>query len=287
MLNIDFKDIKITNALYIVSTPIGNMEDITLRALKILTNVKYIFCEDTRVTNKLLAHYNINKKSLFIYNDFSSNEDRKKIIDLIKKNNSVAIVSDAGTPLISDPGFKLVKNCIKENIKIIPICGASAILSALVSSGIPTNNFLFYGFLSEKENERTEELTNLKNKNNTIILYESPKRIIYTLKKILDIFGDIEICIAREITKIYEEIKTNKLTTLINYYNNEEKQKGEFVIVLNNNKIINENIDDKLKIIYDSLKQYMKLKDIVNFIVKINNNYKKNELYDLLLNYAK
>ena len=139
----------------------------------------------------------------------------------------------------------------------------------------------------KKKNERTKELTDLKNKNNTIILYESPKRIFYTLKKILDIFGDIEICIAREITKIYEEIKTNKLTTLINYYNNEEKQKGEFVIVLNNNKIINENIDDKLKIIYDSLKQYMKLKDIVNFIVKINNNYKKNELYDLLLNYAK
>ena len=146
MNEFNLKELKLENALYIISTPIGNMQDITIRALNVLKKIDYLFCEDTRVTNILLQYYNIDKKHLYIYNDYSNQIERNKIINLLKNGNNVGLVSDAGTPLISDPGYKLVKNCINEHIKVIPICGASAILSALVSSGMPTNQFYFYGY---------------------------------------------------------------------------------------------------------------------------------------------
>ena len=287
MLNIELNT-SIENALYIISTPIGNMDDITIRAIKILSSVDYIFCEDTRVTNKLLEHYNLGKKSLFIYNDFSNINDRNKIINLLKDGKSVGLVSDAGTPLISDPGFKLVRDCKEQNIKVIPVCGASAVLSALVASGLASEHFLFYGFLSEKENERKLEIEKLSYRDETIIIYESPKRFMYTLQNIYDIIGDIDICVAREITKIYEDIKTSKISKIIKYYNeNNDKIRGEFVIIIKQNKTNTTTLDiEKIKNIYNNLKSYMKLKDIANFITKIGISNNKKEIYNILLTFS-
>lgn len=281
------RSVEVENALYIISTPIGNMDDITLRALKVLSKVDYIFCEDTRVTNKLFEYYGFNKKSLFVYNDFSKEYEREKIIKLLMENKSVGLVSDAGTPLISDPGFKLVRECKEKDLKVIPICGASAVLSALVASGLASEHFLFYGFLSEKENERRKELEKLSNIQYTIIIYESPKRIMYTLNEILNIIGNIDICVAREITKIHEDIKTDKVLKIIDYYkNNEDKLRGEFVIILRPEKNFHENIDvEKIKIIYNNLKSYMKPKDIADFIVKIGIYNNKKEIYNILLTF--
>ena len=280
------KTINLENALYIISTPIGNMGDITIRALQILLSLNYIFCEDTRVTNKLLEHYNLGKKSLFVYNDFSNDVERNKIIKLLKDGNSVGLVSDAGTPLVSDPGFKLVRECKENNIKVIPICGASAVLSALVASGLSSDKFLFYGFLSEKENERKKELERLKLKTETIIIYESPKRVMFALQEILEILGDIDICIAREITKVYEDIKTDKVSNIIEYYKeNQDKIRGEFVLIVKNNDT-NKNLDiniEKIKIIYNNLKSFMKPKEIADFIVKIGYHKDKKEVYNILL----
>lgn len=278
--------IDLENALYIISTPIGNMSDITIRALKTISSLDYLFCEDTRITNKLLKYYKLDKKSLFIYNDFSKDHEREKIIKLLKNGKSVGLVSDAGTPLISDPGFKLVKECKDNNLKVIPICGASAILTCLVASGLPSDKFLFYGFLSEKENERKKEIEKLKYKEETIIIYESPKRILFTLNEILNIIGNIDICIGRELTKIYEDIKTDKLLNILEYYkNNTDKIKGEFVLIIKNNDI-NKNQDinlEKIKIIYNNLKDYMKPKEIADFIIKIGYHNDKKEVYNILL----
>lgn len=284
-MNINIDNIQLENALYIISTPIGNMDDITIRALQVLTKIDYLFCEDTRITRKLLEYYNIDKKSLFIYNDFSSDEERLKIIYLLNKKYSVGLVSDAGTPLISDPGYKLVRECKNQNIKVIPICGASAILTSLVSSGLPSDKFLFYGFLSEKEQERQKELENIKHKKETIIIYESPKRILFTLRDIQNICGNIEICIAREITKIYEDIKTDSISNIIDYYtNNKDKLKGEFVIILKNKNINTTDLDiDKIKMVYNTLNKTLKKKEIADFIFKIGLHSDKKEIYELLL----
>ena len=279
------ENIKLENALYIISTPIGNMRDITFRALEILSNVDYLFCEDTRITNKLLEHYKLNKKSLFVYNDFSKDYEREKIIKLLKDEKSVGLVSDAGTPLVSDPGFKLVRDCKENNIKVVPICGASAMLTCLVASGLPSDKFLFYGFFSEKENERKKEIEKLKYRNETIIIYESPKRVLFTINEILNIIGDIDICVGRELTKIYEDIKTDKISNILKYYQeNPDKLKGEFILIIKNENIKEQNIDiEKIKIIYDNLKSHMKPKEIADFIVKIGCHNDKKEIYNILL----
>lgn len=274
------------NALYVISTPIGNMMDITLRALEIISNVDYLFCEDTRVTNKLLEHFNFDKKSLFVYNDFSKDYEREKIIKLLKDGKKIGLVSDAGTPLVSDPGFKLVRECKDNNIKVIPICGASAVLSALVASGLPSDKFLFYGFLPEKENERLKELDKLRYRQETIIFYESPKRIMFALNDIYNTIGNVEVCLAKELTKQHEEIKTDNIKNIIDYLNNnQDKIRGEFVLILKNQLLkANSDIDiEKIKIIYDNLHSVMKIKDIVDFIIKIGYNYNRKELYDLLI----
>lgn len=278
-------NIELENALYVISTPIGNMGDITIRALEVLSKVDYLFCEDTRVTNKLLEYFELNKKSLFVYNDFSKDYEREKIIRLLKDGKSVGLVSDAGTPLISDPGFKLVRECKENNLKVIPICGASASLSCLVASGLPSDKFLFYGFLSEKENERKKEIEKLKYKNETIIIYESPKRVLFTVNEILNIIGDIDICVGRELTKTYEDIKTDKISNILKYYNdNPDKLRGEFVLIIKNDTIKNENINlEKIKIVYNNLKNYMKPKEIADFIVKIGYHNDKKEIYNILL----
>ena len=199
--------------LYIVSTPIGNREDITLRALRILKEVDLIAAEDTRHTGLLLKYFEI-QAPLSSY--FEGNELRKRdlILSRLKQGDRVALVSDAGTPGISDPGFRLIQLAIENQIPVVPIPGASAVITALSVSGLPTDAFLFKGFLPHKSTKRRGLLEQLENARETLVLYESPHRIVETLKDISDILGDREIVLARELTKIYEEVLRGRVSEI-------------------------------------------------------------------------
>jgi 16S rRNA (cytidine1402-2'-O)-methyltransferase len=216
------------NKLYIVPTPIGNLKDITLRALEILKEVDYIICEDTRRTNILLNHYDIKNKKLISY--FAPKEDQKIpfLLEIIKKYKS-ALVVDAGMPGISDPGYKLIKACLENNLEIEVLPGPSAFLTALVGSGLPTDKFLFLGFLPKKGLKKY--LERIKELDVTIIFYESPKRLEKTLKTIYEVLGNCKIAIAREISKIYEEYLRGDLKEIISRLK-DKKLKGEITVVL-------------------------------------------------------
>jgi 16S rRNA (cytidine1402-2'-O)-methyltransferase len=216
--------------LYIVSTPIGNLEDITLRALRILKEVDLIAAEDTRHTGLLLRHFGI-QKPLTSY--FEGNELKKRewILSRLKQGDRIALVSDAGTPGISDPGFRLIQMVIENQIPIIPIPGPSAVIAALSVSGLPTDAFLFKGFFPHKSKKRRDLLKQLEETKETLIFYESPHRITETLKDILEIFGDREIVLTRELTKIYEEVLRGKVSEIQNQLA-ERKLKGEITLVI-------------------------------------------------------
>ncbi len=220
-------------ALYVVPTPIGNLEDITLRALHILKHVNVIAAEDTRTTKFLLDHFGIEKTLLSFY---SHNEQIRvpQIIQRLKNGDSVAIVSDAGTPGISDPAFSIITAAIENEIKIIPLPGATAFVPVLVASGMPTHEFVFEGFLPHKKGRKTK-LERLKNEERTIILYESPHRILKTLTELLEYCGDRKVVIGREMTKIYEEIIRGNLSTVVKDFST-RVIKGEFVIVVEGKK---------------------------------------------------
>ena len=215
-------------SLYIVPTPIGNLEDITLRALKILKEVDVIFAEDTRTTNILLKHFNIKQKLLASH---LYNEDKmtNKEIDYLKQGKNIAVVSDAGTPVISDPGYILVKEAIKEGYNVICLPGPTAIIPAVVMSGLAGGPFTFYGFLNSKESKRKKELENLKSNKYPIVFYEAPHRLSKTLNNIKDIFGNRKISIIREISKKYEEVIRDNVDNIIKTV---ENIKGEIVIVV-------------------------------------------------------
>ena len=216
--------------LYIVSTPIGNLEDITLRALRILKEVDLIAAEDTRHTGSLLKHFGI-QKPLTSY--FEGNELKKKelIAFRLKQGDRIALVSDAGTPGISDPGFRLIQTAIENQIPIVPIPGPSAAMVALSVSGLPTDAFLFKGFLPHKSKKRKDLLKQLEETKETLIFYESPHRLTETLKDIFDALGDREMVLARELTKIYEEIIRGKVSEIQNQIG-ERKLKGEITLIL-------------------------------------------------------
>jgi 16S rRNA (cytidine1402-2'-O)-methyltransferase len=216
--------------LYIVSTPIGNMEDITLRALRILKEVDLIAAEDTRRTGLLLKHFGI-QASLTSY--FEGNELKKRefILAKLKEGKNVALVSDAGTPGISDPGFRLVQLAIQNQIPIVPVPGPSAVITALSVSGLPTDAFLFKGFLPHKSKKRKDLLKELEEVRETLIFYESPHRILETLSDILEILGDREIVLTRELTKVYEEIIRGKVSEILNQVG-ERTLKGEITLVI-------------------------------------------------------
>ena len=216
--------------LYIVPTPIGNLEDITLRALRILREADTILAEDTRVTKKLLDHYDIHKP-LMSYHQHNEHQQLNNYISLIERQNSVAIVSDAGTPSISDAGFLLVRACIQHNIAVECLPGATAFVPALVNSGFPTDKFYFYGFLPHKKGRKTaiEKLATIKE---TIILYESPFRLIKTLEELKNVLGeDRPVCVCRELTKLYEETIRGTISEVIAYFS-KKTVKGEIVIVI-------------------------------------------------------
>jgi len=219
-----------SSCLYLVATPIGNLEDITLRALRILKEVDIIAAEDTRQTAKLLNHYDI-KKPMISYHEHNKKSKGEEIIKLLMDGKTVALVSDAGMPSISDPGEDLVRLCIENSIEVIPIPGPSASLTALSISGLPTSRFVFVGFLPVKGKERNEILEKLANEEKTMILYEAPHRLMSTLKDLREYMGNRRISISRELTKKFEETIRCNLDEAIEEFST-RNIKGEFVLVL-------------------------------------------------------
>ena len=218
----------IAGALYVVSTPIGHLDDMTLRAIHILNNVDLILCEDTRVTRKLLDRYDIKTtyQSFHQHNEHSKSSD---IINSLIQGQAIALVSDAGTPLISDPGYPLIKMCVESNIRVIPIGGASALLNALVASGMITHPFYFQGFLPKKKQAKIKTLESIKQLEATLIFYESPNRVYDSIQSMLEIFGDRKVTLARELTKKHE---TFTYSTLKNIEEINIHPKGEYVIIV-------------------------------------------------------
>ena len=219
--------------LYIVATPIGNLSDITIRAVEILKKVDAVLAEDTRHTKKLFDHYEIDSP-LVAFHEHNENEKVDYILAQIGSGKSLALVSDAGTPLISDPGYNLVLEAKKNGISVVPIPGPSALIAALSSSGIECNNFTFFGFLPSKQSARLRLLKRKISLNETIVFYESPKRILAALMDMLEVFGEKrQVCLAKEITKSFETILNDNLVNLIEYLTSDSShQKGEFVIII-------------------------------------------------------
>lgn len=268
--------------LYLVATPIGNLEDITLRALRILKEVDYIAAEDTRNTLKLLNHFEIKKP--LISNHRHNEEDRENsLIEKLKDGKNIAVVSDAGTPGISDPGEVIAKRAIEENIEVIPIPGACAAINALIASGLNTKEFVFLGFLPLNKKLRKEKLEEIKNENKTIIIYEAPHKIKDSLNDLKNIVGDRKIVLARELTKIHEEFIRGNIDEIIE---KSENLKGEMILLIEgNNEINNENILNNLSLeehynVYE--KQGLDKKEIIKKIAK-DRGVNKNEIYQYFL----
>ncbi len=236
-------------SVYIVPTPIGNLEDMTIRAINTLRDVDIIFSEDTRVTLQLLNHFEI-KKKLVHMDDHNEDNVKNQVLSSLKEGKNVAIVTDRGTPIISDPGYKTVKFLKDNNYNVIALPGPTAFVPALVASGISSEHFTFYGFLSSKEKKMLDELNNLKDNEYTLIFYEAPHRILKTLSAMLDVFGDRIISISREISKLHESIFVGKISEAIKTID----VKGEFVIVVSpNSEIFNYDLS-----IIDSVSLYIK-----------------------------
>jgi len=279
---------KTEGILYICGTPIGNLEDITLRALKILKKVKLIAAEDTRHTKKLLNHYQINTKATSYY-EYNKFKKAPYLVEILKNGQDIALVSDAGMPGISDPGYVLIDLALKNNIKIIPVPGVSALITALIVSGLPTDKFVFEGFLPRKIKERKRYFKSIENEERTIIFYETPHRLKRALKDMLEIWGDRKIVIARELTKKYEEIIRGNLSKVLNEINTKEI-KGEITLVVQGGIRKKENNTiDFLKsecIMEEYLKKLKKQgyssKDIIK-ITKEKLNIPKNLIYKKLL----
>ena len=266
--------------LYLVATPIGNLEDVTFRAIRILKEVDVIYCEDTRTSAPFLMHYDIKTKKES-YHKFNENEKKDEIVELIKNGKKAALITDAGLPIVSDPGYSLVKALRDEGLRVSVIPGPSAGISALISSGISPAPYLFYGFLKAKESEREAELMDLKYEKATLIFYEAPHRINETLNSIYKIFGDRKASILRELTKLHEEYVAGLLSEIKDLDN----LKGEMVIVVEGS-IEKEEILDPISKIDDLIAKGYRLSDAVKEVARIF-SLKKNDLYDSYLNKKK
>ena len=221
---------KAPGTLYIVSTPIGNLEDITLRALRVLKEVDLIAAEDTRRTRHLLTHYGI-RKPLISYHEYNRRMREKTLLSELREGKSIALVTDAGTPGISDPGEDLVRGAIQESIPLVPIPGPAALVAALSVSGLPTESFLFYGFLPSKAAARKKWLASLKDRPETLVFYESPRRLRSLLEEANQILGDRRVVVAREMTKVYEEVCRGTISEVLDRLA-EEEVKGEVTVIL-------------------------------------------------------
>ena len=272
--------------LYLVATPIGNLEDITIRALNILKEVDLIAAEDTRHTLGLLNHFQISKPLISYYKEVEK-EKSKILIQKLLEGKNIALVSDAGTPGISDPGEEIVKIAIENNIEIIPIPGACAFVNGLIASGMNTKEFSFIGFLSANKKEKREKLEELKYEAKTLIFYEAPHKLKNTLEIMLEILGDRNIVLARELTKIHEEFIRTKLSTISEQI---VDIKGEFVIILEGNDKTKKDIELEelnLKSLEEHYNFYdekgLDKKEIIKKIAK-DRNLNKNEVYQYFLN---
>lgn len=269
--------------VYLIPTPIGNLEDITLRAINILKNVEVIFSEDTRVTSLLLNHLNIKKKLISSHN-YNEKENEIKFLEYLKNGYDVGIVTDRGTPIISDPGYDLVKIAIDNGFNVVGLPGPTALIPALITSGLNPAPFLFYGFLNSKESKRRKELENLKKETATLIFYESPHRLISMLEDMKQIFGDRKISISREISKKFEEVIRGNISEIISNFNN---IKGEFVIIVEGN---NECVDYTKISIIEHVNLYIKEGNSVNDSIKLvakARNIAKKEIYNKYHNIGK
>ena len=274
----------VSSGLYLVSTPIGNMEDITFRALNILKKSNVILCEDTRRSGKLLSYYKI-KNKLMPYHKFNEQKISSKIIDYIKSNKIVSLISDSGTPTISDPGLILINKCINEKLSIHPIPGPSSVISAMSVSGFG-NRYLFYGFLSKKENELKKTLNNLCDLDYAIVFFIPASKINFFLEKFKKYFLDRRILIAKEMTKIHEQLIRKKVES-IKFFS--ENMKGELTVVLSNKikeKNYKKEINESVKVeIIKMLKKYSH-KDVVEFISK-KENLPRKMIYNYCLDLKK
>ncbi len=225
--------------LYLIATPIGNLEDITHRAVRLLGEVEVIACEDTRHTKKLLNHYGINTRTIS-YHEHNERERSRELIERLKSGADVAVVSDAGTPGISDPGFRLARIAIDSGVQVVPVPGASALISALVASGLPTDEFFFCGFLPARSGARRARLAQLRSLPATLIFYEGPHRIAATLKDALEILGERQAVVARELTKMHEEIARGSLSELTARFSSPENARGEMVLIIDRTVMPNE-----------------------------------------------
>lgn len=262
--------------LYLIPTPIGNYDDITLRGLELLKQLDVLFCEDTRETSLLLSHYQI-KKKLIASHQFNEEKNEEKLLSYLEAGVSIGIVSDQGTPIISDPGYLLAKCAIDHGYNVVGLPGATAFVPALIMSGLPPHPFLFYGFLNSKDSKRKAELEELKHEIHTMIFYEAPHRIEKCLKDMFSIFNEREIAIAREISKKYEEIYRGKLST---FASQTIDMKGQLVIIVggrkqeetSSNLTLNEQVDQIVSL-------GIPLKEAIKEVAKIR-HMSKSEVYN-------
>jgi 16S rRNA (cytidine1402-2'-O)-methyltransferase len=228
--------------LYVVSTPIGNLADITHRAMQVLKDVDLIACEDTRHTKKLLQHFGINTKTIS-YHEHNEQRRSNELIRQLIDGRNVAVVSDAGTPTISDPGFRLVTAAVESEIQVVPVPGASALITALTASGLPTDEFFFAGFLPSRTTARQSRLRELSQIPGTLIFYEAPHRLAGSLKDAREVLGERRAVVARELTKIHEEIRRGSLSDLATHYSTNESPRGEFVVLIDKTVLAKESAE--------------------------------------------
>lgn len=268
------------SGLYLVSTPIGNLRDITLRALDVLKNCTLLLCEDTRITGKLLSAYGL-KKRMAVYNDHASESDRARVINEIRAGGIVAMVSDAGTPLLSDPGYKLVQSCLDEGLSVIPVPGANALLPALQMSALPSDQFFFAGFAPRTTNARHQFFAPIKHLPATIIIYESPTRLHDTLTDALAILGDRPVALAREITKMFETCTRGTLAGWVADPALMGTLKGEAVLLIGGHVPLAATQDE----ISDMLRKALKtqsVKDAAAYVAAATSEPRR-KIYDLAL----
>ena len=261
--------------LNIVSTPIGNLRDITFRAIEVLKSVDLIVAEDTRVAKKLLNHYSIENK-ITSFNLINENQKTKTLIKKLKEGKNIALIADAGTPLISDPGYLLIRTAREESIQVIPVPGCSAAIAALTASGIASDKFTFYGFLPKTKVKRAKELRKLTNRSETLIFYESVHRIVNTIESMKEIFGENRNAVlCKEITKLYESFLGSNLLEISNYLStNPDRLKGEFTIIVQGER--NTSIDyEKIDFILSLLTLELSLKSSIKICAKITGYSKK------------
>lgn len=271
--------------LYVVGTPIGNMDDITFRQLKVLEEVDFIAAEDTRVTLKLLNRYEL-KKSLVSYHGHSTESCAENIVSRIKNGENAAIVTDAGMPCISDPGEILVRMCGEQGIDVRVVPGPSAVVSALAVSGLNTSRFAFEGFLSVNKKQRSDHLESVKNETRTMIFYEAPHKLINTLNDFLKYFGDRKISLCRELTKIHEEVLRMTVSKAIEYYA-ERNPKGEYVLVVEGAKPVRRSegytLETAAALAEEYVKDGMKLSEACKSASK-ETGFSKSNIYSYIIN---